>query len=440
MDAGSWIQLGILIVLLLLSGIFSSAETALTTVNLNKLRALLDEGGRKAKKAALVLRLREDPARLLTTVLIGNNIVNLSASALTTIFVTKVFGDRLIGVATGILTFLVLLFGEIVPKNLAALYNLQLSLFYAVPIRVLSIVLTPVIWILNTISRGIFFLLRIDPDKKDQMTESELRAIVDVSHEEGVIEKEEQKMITNVVDFGDAVAKDVMIPRTDMVCAEIDADYNDLLKLLEEEAFSRLPVYRESRDHIVGILHVKDLILYAEKYGRNSVKVEKIMRKPVFVYEYQRTAQIFKDMKTSSASMCIVLDEYGITAGLITMEDLIEEIVGDIRDEYDEGEAEWIKKVSEDVYDVDASVKLDDLSDALGIELDSEHYDSVGGLVIELLDRLPDEGDTVENELVHLKVTAVDRNRVERVTVKVKRPAESENGRNTDLDKGEENG
>ncbi|MBR0146005.1 MAG: HlyC/CorC family transporter [Eubacterium sp.] len=426
MDSGSWIQLGILVVLLILSGVFSSAETALTTVNLNKLRALVDEGGRKAKKAALVLRLREDSARLLTTVLIGNNIVNLSASALTTIFVTKVFGDRLIGVATGILTFLVLLLGEIVPKNLATLYNLQLSLFYSVPIRVLSIVLTPVIWFLNIISRGIFFLLRIDPDRKDQMTESELRAIVDVSHEEGVIEKEEQKMITNVVDFGDAVAKDVMIPRTDMICAEVDADYNDLLKLLEEETFSRLPVYQESRDHIVGILHVKDLILYAEKYGRNAVKVEKVMRKPVFVYEYQRTAQIFKDMKTSSTTMCIVLDEYGVTAGLITMEDLIEEIVGDIRDEYDEGEAEWIKKVSEDVYDVDASVKLDDLSDALGIDLESEHYDSVGGLVIELLDRLPDEGDAVENDKVHLKVTAVDRNRVERVTVTVKTPPEGQ--------------
>ena len=424
MDSGSWIQLCILIVLLILSGIFSSAETALTTVNLNKLRALVDEGGRKAKKAARVLRLREDPARLLTTVLIGNNIVNLSASALTTIFVTRVFGNNVIGVATGILTFLVLLFGEIVPKNLATLYNLQLSLFYAIPIRGLSIILTPMIWILNVISRGIFFLLRIDPDKKDQMTESELRAIVDVSHEEGVIEKEEQKMITNVVDFGDAVAKDVMIPRTDMICAEIDADYNDLLKLLEEETFSRLPVYRESRDHIEGILHVKDLILFAEKYGRNAVKVEKIMRKPVFVYEYQRTAQIFKDMKASSTTMCIVLDEYGVTAGLITMEDLIEEIVGDIRDEYDEGEAEWIKKVSDGVYDVDASVKLDDLSDVLGIELGSEHYDSVGGLVIELLDRLPDVGDAVENEKVHMKVTAACRNRVERVTVTVKTPPE----------------
>ena len=202
MDSDSVIQLVILILLLILSGVFSSAETALTTVNLNKLRALADEGGKKGKRAARVLHLREDPTRLLTTVLIGNNVVNLSASALTTIFVTRVFGDGMIGAATGILTFLVLLFGEIVPKNLATLYNLQLSLFYGMPIRVLSVVLTPVIWFLNIISRGLFLLFRIDPDRNpDQMTESELRKIVDVSQEEGVIEEEEQKMITNVVDF-----------------------------------------------------------------------------------------------------------------------------------------------------------------------------------------------------------------------------------------------
>ncbi len=428
MDAGSTVQLCILIVLLVLSGVFSSAETALTTVNLNKLRALVDEGGRKGKKAARVLRLREDPTRLLTTVLIGNNIVNLSASALTTIFVTKVFGNGMIGIATGILTFLVLLFGEIIPKNLATLYNVQLSLFYATPIRVLALILTPVIWILNHISRGIFWLLRIDPDRNpDQMTESELRKIVDVSHEEGVIEKEEQKMITNVVDFGDAVSKDIMIPRTDMVCAELTDGYDDLLELLETENYSRLPVYKDSRDHIVGILHVKDLILYEKKHGKDQVKVEDIMRRPVFVYEYQRTAEIFKDMKTSSATMCIVLDEYGITAGLITMEDLIEEIVGEIRDEYDEGEAEWIKRLSDDLYIVNGAVKLDDLSDAVGLKLESEHYDSVGGLVIELLDRLPDEGDEVENDLVHLKVKSVDRNRVERVEVRIiPRPVEED--------------
>ena len=429
MDSESVIQLVILIVLLILSGVFSSAETALTTVNLNKLRAIRDEGGRKGKKAARVLKLRENPSKLLTAVLIGNNIVNLSASALTTIFVTKLFGNALIGVGTGVLTFLVLIFGEIMPKSLASMYNLQMSLFYANPAYVLSLILSPVIWVLNHISRGIFLLFRIDPDHNpDQMTESELRMVVDVSHEEGVIEKEEQQMITNVVDFGDAVAKDVMIPRTDMVCAEITADYPTLLEQLRQENYSRIPVYRESRDHIAGILHVKDLILYAEKHGRENIDISRIMRKPVFVYEYQRTAQIFKDMKASSTTMCIVLDEYGVTAGLITTEDLIEEIVGDIRDEYDESEAERIISLSDGTYDVDGGMKLDDLSDALGIPLDSEHYDSVGGLVIELLDRLPDEGDEVENDVVSLKVKKVERNRVERVIVRVHAPAGDEDG------------
>ena len=427
MDSGSVIQLVMLIVFLLLSGIFSSAETALTTVNLNKLRTLVDEGGRKGRKAARVLKMREDSSRLLTTVLIGNNIVNLSASALTTILVTKLFGSTMIGLGTGVLTFLVLIFGEIMPKNLATMYNLPMSLFYATPAYILSLVLTPLIWILNKISRGIFRLFRIDPDyNPDQMTESELLKIVDVSHEEGVIEKEEQEMITNVVDFGDAVAKDVMIPRTDMTCAEVSSNYQELLQLLEEENYSRLPVYRESRDHIVGILHVKDLILYAEKNGRENVNVEKIMRRPVYVYEYQRTAQIFKDMKASSTTMCIVLDEYGITAGLITIEDLIEEIVGDIRDEYDESEAERIISLPDGTYDVDGGVKLDDLSDALGIEIESAHYDSVGGLVIELLDRLPDKGDEVENDVVHISVTAVDRNRVERVRISILPPKPEE--------------
>jgi len=429
MDSESVIQLVVLIVLLILSGVFSSAETALTTVNLNKLRALQDEGGRKGRKAARVLKLRENPSKLLTTVLIGNNIVNLSASALTTIFVTKLFGDTLIGVGTGVLTFLVLIFGEIMPKSLASMYNLQMSLFYSTPAYVLSVVLSPVIWVLNHISRGIFLLFRIDPDHNpDLMTESELRKVVDVSHEEGVIEKEEQQMITNVVDFGDAVAKDVMIPRTDMVCAEITADYSTLLEQLRQENYSRIPVYRESRDHIVGILHVKDLILYAERHGKENLDISRVMRKPVYVYEYQRTAQIFKDMKASSTTMCIVLDEYGVTAGLITTEDLIEEIVGDIRDEYDESEAERIISLPDGTYDVDGGMKLDDLADALGIPLESEHYDSVGGLVIELLDRLPDEGDEVENKMVALRVKKVEKNRVERVIVKVLVTAEEGEG------------
>ncbi|MBR6172727.1 MAG: HlyC/CorC family transporter [Eubacterium sp.] len=430
MDSGSVIQLIILILLLLLSGIFSSMETALTTVNLNKLRALQEEGGRKGKKAARVLKLRENPSRLLTAVLIGNNVVNLSASALTTIFVARLFNSTMIGVGTGILTFLVLLFGEIVPKSLAALYSLPMSLFYSGPAYMLSLILSPLIWVLNKISRGIFRLFRIDPDvNPDQMTESELRMIVDVSHEEGVIEKEEQEMITNVVDFGDAVARDIMVPRADMTTAQITAGYDELLKQLRQDNYSRIPIYEDSRDHIVGILHVKDLILYAERHGKENVDISRIMRKPVYVYEYQRTTQIFKDMKASSTTMCIVLDEYGITAGLITTEDLIEEIVGDIRDEYDASEAERIIKRPDGSYDVDGGMKLDDLKDALDVPFESEYYDSVGGLMIELLDRHPMEGDEVENDVASFRAIKVEKNRPSRVLIRVKKkPVEEENG------------
>ena len=279
------------------------------------------------------------------------------------------------------------------------------------------IIFTPIIFILNIISRGIFRLFGIDPDKNpDQMTEGELRAVVDASHEEGVIEQEEKKMITNVVDFGDAISKDIMVPRADMVCADINSSLEDILVMLKEETYSRIPIFEESKDHIVGILYMKDLMLFISKYGMNAkLDIKNLMRKPVFVYEYQRTAQIFADMKTSSVSMCIVLDEYGITAGVITMEDLIEEIVGDIRDEYDEEEEDLIREVSPGYFDVAGAVKLDDLNEAAGISLESENYDSLGGYIIELLDRLPNEGDEVSDGNIRFRVTKTEHNRVERV-------------------------
>lgn len=419
-DAGSIIRLIILIILLLLSGFFSSAETALTTVSINKLKTVVDEGGRRGRRARRVLRMRDNSSKLLSTILIGNNIVNISASALTTVLCTNVFGSKYIGVATGLLTFFVLVFGEITPKTIATVYNLTLSLWFSGPIELLMIILTPVIWFVNVICRGIFFLFRIDPDKNpNQMTESELLKIVDVSSEEGVIENSEKEMITNVVDFGDAVSKDIMIPRADMVCVDVSSSFDELMELICEEEYSRLPVYDESKDHIIGILNVKDIFLAGIKREKNGAEfnLKEMMREPVYVYEYQKTAQIFSDMKSSSVSMCIVLDEYGITAGLITMEDLVEEIVGDIRDEYDEDENELIQEISEGHYDVDGAVKLDDLNDAIGTELQSESYDSIGGLMIELLDRLPKEGDVVRTGEVTLKCSKVTKNRVDRVDV-----------------------
>lgn len=418
MDPSAISELVILIVLLILSGFFSSAETALTTVSLNKLKTVEDEGGRRGRAARRVIKMRENSPKLLSTILIGNNLVNISASALATVLCTRIFGSAYIGVATGLLTLFVLIFGEITPKTIAALYNLNLSLFFSMPIYVLMVILTPFIWVLNIICRGIFYILRVDPDKNpDQMTESELRKIVDVSSEEGVIETEEKKMITNVVDFGDSISKDIMIPRADMVCIEVNIPYSELLSIIEEENYSRLPVYEESKDHIIGILNVKDLIIAREKKHREDISVRDLMRPPVYIYEYQKTAQIFADMKGASVTMCIVLDEYGITAGLITMEDLVEEIVGEIRDEYDEHEDEFIQEISPGHYEVDGAIKLDDLNDAIGTELTSEEYDSVGGLMIELLDRLPVEGDMIMVGEVTLKCVHVARNRVERVSV-----------------------
>lgn len=415
MDTSPIIQLVIVIILLALSSFFSSAETALTTVNRIKLRSLADEGKKSASK---VLSVTENPGKLLSTILIGNNIVNISASALTTTLCTEVFGNKYVGIATGILTLLVLIFGEITPKTLASRYAVQMSMVFVYPISVLMVILTPAIWLLDGITGLIFKLLRLDKSNSgNTMTESELRAIVNVSHEEGVIEQEERFMISNVVDFGDALSKDIMIPRTDMICADVTSSFEELVEIFKSETFSRIPIYEESKDKVIGILYLKDLFFYSQTKDTKNFNAKDILRKPVYVYEYQKTSQIFADMKTSSVTMAIVLDEYGITSGMITMEDLIEEIVGDIRDEYDDYENDFIKETSKNNFDVDASIKLDDLNDALGTKLSSDHYDSLAGFVIEILDRLPDEGDKASYKNIDFIVTSVHKNRIERITL-----------------------
>lgn len=417
MDTSPIIQLIIVIILLALSAFFSSSETALTTVSRIKLRSLAEEGSKAAKK---VLSVTENPGKLLSTILIGNNIVNISASALTTTLCTAVFGNKFVGIATGILTILVLIFGEITPKTLAARYNVQLSMIFVYPISILMFLLTPAIWLLDRVTGLIFKIMRLDTSGNGEtMTESELRAIVNVSHEEGVIEKEERFMISNVVDFGDALSKDIMIPRTDMVCADVTSTYEELVDIFKSETFSRIPIYEESKDKVIGILYLKDLFFYSQLHDMKNFDLKKILRKPLFVYEYQKTSQIFADMKTSSVTMAIVLDEYGITSGIITMEDLIEEIVGDIRDEYDDYENDFIKEIETNKYDIDASIKLDDLNDALNTKLTSDDYDSLAGFVIELLDRLPDEGDTASFKNIDFKVTKMHKNRIERIILTI---------------------
>jgi CBS domain containing-hemolysin-like protein len=316
----------------------------------------------------------------------------------------------------------VLVFGEITPKTLATLYNEKLSMLYIHIIYPLTVVLTPVIWLVNQLSNGIFFLLRVDRNAaNNQMTEGELRTIVDVSVEDGVLEKEEKSMINNVVDFGDSKAKDIMVPRADMVLISVDASFDEVFEAFNEEHYSRLPVYDESKDTVIGIVYMKDLFFYQndKENAKKTFSVRNIMREPFFVYEYQKTSSIMTELRKRFMSIAIVLDEYATAVGLITIEDLLEEIVGEIRDEYDMYELEMVTKHAENQYEIDASMKLSDLEDVIGFELESEDYDSLGGYVIEMLDHLPTEGETVKKDGVTFKVVSMDKNRVDRVLLTI---------------------
>ena len=417
MDPSAAIQLIVLIILLILSAFFSSAETALTTVNKFTLRTMADGGN---KRAAKVLRITEKSSKLISTILIGNNIVNISASALATTLTTRVLGNAYVGIATGILTLLVLIFGEITPKTLAQLYNVKISLIYVDIISFLMFILTPVIWVVNKLAGLIFMILHVDTKGKGlSLTEDELITMVNVSQEEGVIEHEEKEMITNVVDFGDSRARDIMIPRANMTLVSIDAEYDELLSLYMEVPYTRIPVYEESRDHVIGILHVKDLFFHKATHKGQDLDLRSLIRKPLYVYEYQKTSDLLAHMKSHSNYMAIVLDEYGVTVGLVTVEDLIEEIIGDIKDEYDLAEHDNIIKLDDTHYSIDGTVKLDDINDILHINLESEDYDSIGGYIIELLDHIPDAGEAASDGVIICKVKEMDKNRVSRVLLEI---------------------
>ena len=415
MDSSDVIQLIVIIILLMLSAFFSSAETALTTSNKIRLRSMAEEGNKRAKK---VLEITEDSGKMLSAILIGNNIVNLSSASLATTFATKIFGNAGAGIATGILTVLVLIFGEISPKTFATIHADKISLAYAGVISGLMKLLTPIIIIINKLALGFLILLRVDASgAQSTMTEDELRTIVDVSHEEGVIETEEREMINNVFDFGDAQAKEIMVPRIDMTFADVGSSYYELLEIFREDKYTRLPVYEDSTDNVVGIINMKDLLLYEDK---EHFSIRNIMRKPYYTYEHKNTAELLLEMRKSSINIAIVLDEYGATAGLITLEDLLEEIVGEIRDEYDADEEDPIQKISDLEYMVQGSLNLNTLHDMLDLELVSEDYDSIGGYLIGLLDHLPKVGESVTTpEGIFSRVEDMEKNRIHKIFMRL---------------------
>ena len=413
MDPSDTYQIIILLILLALSAFFSSNETALMSVNRIRLRSLADEGN---KRASMALDILEDQMpKLLSAILIGNNIVNISASSLATTLAYS-FGGYMVSIVTVILTVLILIFGEITPKNYATINAERLTLRYIPVFKFLMTIMTPVIFIINLFSRGVMRLMRVDPDAASKaMTEEELRTIVDVSHEDGVIESDEKEMIYNVFDLGDATAKDIMVPRVHVTFADVESTYDELIEIFREDKFTRLPVYKDSQNNIVGIINMKDLLLYDKN---EEFVIDRFLRKPHFTYETKSISDLLVEMKDSTFNIAIVLDEYGDMAGLITLEDILEEIVGEIHDEYDEKEDELVQKISDREYIIEGSMHLDDVNDHLNTELDSEDYDSLGGFIIEHLDRLPVSGDeVVTDDGIRLVVEKLDKNRIEKVHV-----------------------
>ncbi|PPK83574.1 CBS domain containing-hemolysin-like protein [Lacrimispora xylanisolvens] len=410
MDSSDYIQLLTLVLLVSLSAFFSSAETALTTVNRIRVRTLAEAGN---KNAITLTKILENQGKMLSAILVGNNVANLTASSLSTTLVMSIWGNKAVSIGTGILTLVILVFGEISPKTISTLYSETIALRYAKIVYAFMTIMTPVIYVVHILSSSFLRFIHVNPNKKqDSITEDELRTIVDVSHEEGVIESEERKMINNVFDFGDSVARDIMIPRIDMTLVDVNATYEELIDIFREEMYTRIPVYEETNDNVIGIINMKDLLLTDNSTDFN---IRNFLREPLYTYEYKKTAELMIEMRQTCNNVVIVLDEYGATAGMITLEDLLEEIVGEIRDEYDEDEENELVEVAPLEYLVEGSMKLDDLNDRLGLELESEDYDSIAGLIIGLLDRLPEQGEEVVCNNIRLVVEALDKNRIDKV-------------------------
>lgn len=413
MDTTGVIQIATLLILVFLSAFFSSAETAYSTVNRVRLRTLAEE---KHKGAIRVLGILDKYGKMLSAILIGNNIVNLSASSVATTFAIRIWGSRTVGIMTGILTFIVLIFGEIIPKTWAMQRAESITLIYSRMISLLMTVLTPVIFIIDKLSNWILRFLHISSDGNNfSITEKELKTYVDVSHEGGVIESEERELIYNVFDFGDTVAKDIMIPRIQMTTISLDATYQELLSTFRASMFTRIPVYDDDPDHMIGVVNIKDFILVKDK---EKFQIKKILREAYYTYEYKSVSDLLMEVREKSLSIAFVLSEYGTTVGMITMEDMIEELVGEIRDEYDADEEELIQQQDDGKYLVEGSMKLNDINDALNIDLDSEDYDSIGGLIIEQLERLPQDQETIVlDNGISLLADGIKNNRIVKVLI-----------------------
>ena len=411
MSTKNLIQLIVIIVGIILSAFFSSSETALTSVNIFKIRQMEKNG---VEKAPLVRKLVDNIGSVLTTILIGNNIVNIVTTTIATIFFTEVMGPKGAVISPIILTIVVLIFGEVTPKNIAAANSEKLALNVARPIKLLDFIFKPINFILGKITGAITKVFVGEEEESSLVTEEDLKTIVDVSEEQGVINNEESEMINNVFEFGNSYVSDIMTARTNMEAISIESDQEELYEMLKETNHSRIPVYGKNIDNILGILHMKDIVS-AIADGK-ELNLEEIIRPAHYVYDNMHIFDLFTNMRSENVSLAIVIDEYGGTSGLVTIEDIVEELVGEIDDEYDKDEKD-IFKLTENSYLVKPALHLSDFNDYFNLELEEIKNDSIGGYVIDYLSRIPEQGDSIEVDNIKITVDEVDRYKIEMLKV-----------------------
>ncbi len=406
------IQITILVALLFFSAFFSMSETALMSMSKIRLRHLVEN---HVKHAKLTQDLLDHPNQLLGTILVGNNLVNIAASAIATSIAIYFWNNKGVGIATFLMTLLILIFGEITPKNIAIDYTEEIVLFIAPIMNVFVKIFSPIVWVLTNFTNGLLHLFGLNKqEKKPLITEEELKTIVEVSSQEGVLESDEKEIIDNIFEYSDMRVKDIMIQRMDIVAVDVSATYEEVVEAFGEKQFSRIPVYEDTIDNIVGVLYAKDLFFIpVEKIKQFDIK--KYMREPFYTYEFIKISDFFRRMQGDRIHIAIVLDEYGGVAGIITMEDIIESILGDINDEYDPQDEEDIVCIKEGEYLVNGSVRLEDLNEEIGTHFESEDFESIGGFILGILGRIPRTGEIINYESIRFVIEKVDKSRIMKI-------------------------
>jgi CBS domain containing-hemolysin-like protein len=400
-------QIVVLIVLLLLSGFFSSAETALFSISRAKARHIAKE---KGLTNSLIKKMKDDPHRLLSTILIGNNLVNVGAAALATAIMIELVASNAVGIATGVMTALILVFGEIIPKSIATRNNVLIARLVILPLYWLSVLFSPVIYLLNFIPR-----LTSKVQRKSRVTEEELMTFVEVVEEEGGIEEEEKELIHNIFEFDDTSASEIMTPRGDMFVINVDDDLN--VEEIIRSGFSRIPVIAEDIDHVIGILNIKDLFMHQVTSAKQT-DVRRVMSEPYFVPENKKLDHLLQEFKKRKQHIAIVVDEHGGVSGLITLEDALEEIVGEIIDETDKVEPH-IVKLKQNEWRVLGKSEIDDVNDVLEMDIpDTKEYDTFSGYILDQIGRIPQEKENIHLGDYVVTVYQMDGTRIKEYIVK----------------------